>query len=101
MLIGLNTTSTYSRSDSCPISLDAMCPFPSATLDKQERERKKIGTGKNRDQFRKKMLLSSVLTAISNNSEYSMPYEKQGYCYHSQSYQNQKKKRLKKKILLQ
>lgn len=28
--------------------------------------------------------------AISNNSEYSMPYEKQGYCYDSQSYQKQK-----------
>lgn len=41
MLIGLNATSTYSRSDSCPISLDAMCPFPSAILDKQERKRKK------------------------------------------------------------
>lgn len=41
MLVGLNTTSTYSRSNSCPISLDAMCPFPSATLDKQEREKKK------------------------------------------------------------
>lgn len=41
MLIGLNTTSTYSRSNSCPISLDAMCPFPSTTLDKQERKRKK------------------------------------------------------------
>lgn len=28
--------------------------------------------------------------AISNNSEFSMSYEKQGYCYDSQSYQKQK-----------
>lgn len=41
MFIGLNATSTYCRSNSCPISLDAMCPFPSAILDKQERKRKK------------------------------------------------------------
>lgn len=66
MFIGLNTTSAYSRSNSCPISLDAMCPFPSATLDKQERG-KKISAGKNTSQFGKKTLLSSVLMAISNN----------------------------------
>lgn len=35
--------------------------------------------------------------AVSNNSEYSMSYEKQGYCYDSQSYQKQKKTRLLKK----
>lgn len=35
--------------------------------------------------------------ALSNNSEYSMSYEKQGYCYDSQSYQKQKKRDLKKK----
>lgn len=90
MLIGLNATSTYSRSNSCPISLDTMCPFPSAILDKQERKRKKISAGKNTSQFGKKMLLSNVLMAISNNSEFSMSYEKQGYCYDSQSYQKQK-----------
>lgn len=88
MLVRLNTTSTYSRSNSCPISLGAMCPFPSATLEKQERGKKKISAGKNTSQFGKKTLLSSVLTAISNNSEYSMSYEKQGYCYESKSYQN-------------
>lgn len=65
-----------------------MCPFPSATLDKQEREKKKISAGKNTSQFGKNPLLSSVLMAISNNSEYSMSYEKQGYCYDSKSYQN-------------
>lgn len=69
-----------------------MCPFPSAILDKQERKRKKkkISAGKNISQFGKKMLLSNVLMAVSNNSEYSMSYEKQGYCYDSQSYQKQK-----------
>lgn len=102
MLIGLNATSTYSRSNSCPISLDAMCPFPSAILDKQERNRKKkISAGKNTSQSGKKTLLSNVLMAISNNSEYSMSYEKQGYCYDSQSYQKQKKRDLKKKMVLQ
>lgn len=50
------------------------------------RKAKKISAGKNTNQLGKKTLLSSVLMAISNNSEYSMSYEK--HCYDSQSYKN-------------